>query len=109
MANLEKGDLESAERALEAAAQGEGATREVFYNLGEVKLSKSKTGEAFAAYMHAAESDPTWGRPLLALGRLARYVGDVDGAGKYFQRVIDLDPKSPEAAQAKAGIEQLRK
>jgi tetratricopeptide (TPR) repeat protein len=109
MANLEKGDLDSAERALEAAAQGEGGTREIFYNLGEVKLSKSKTGEAFAAYTRAAQIDPAWGRPLLALGRLAKYLGDLDGAAEYFQRVVDLDARSPEAAQAKAAIEQLRK
>jgi tetratricopeptide (TPR) repeat protein len=109
MTNLEKGDLDSAEPALETAAQGLGATREILYNLGEVKLSKAKTGEAFAAYMRALELDPAWGRPLMALGRLARYLGNLEDAARYFQRAIDVDPQSPDAAQAKAAIEQLRK
>src|SRR5947209_2559593 len=40
LTNLEKGDVETAERMLEAAAQARGATREVFYDLGEVKVAR---------------------------------------------------------------------
>ena len=42
MTSLEKGDLDMAERTLEIAAQAPGATREVFYDLGEVKLARSQ-------------------------------------------------------------------
>jgi tetratricopeptide (TPR) repeat protein len=109
MTNLESGDLESAERSLEAAAESPGATREVFYNLGEMKLAKAKTAEALQAYRRAAEIDPAWGKPLFAMGRVARGTGDVAGALKYFAKVIEVDPRSPEAEQAKAAIEQLKK
>ena len=65
MTNLEKGDLDMAERTLEIAAQAPGATREVFYDLGEVKLARSQADEAVKAYERAAQVDPTWGKPPL--------------------------------------------
>src|SRR3954465_9679648 len=46
MTNREKGDLKAAEDTLPTAAQGPKPTREVFYNLGEVKFSKGQTDEA---------------------------------------------------------------
>ena len=81
----------------------------MFYNLGEMKLAKAKTAEALQAYRRAAEIDPAWGKPLFAMGRVARGTGDVAGALKYFAKVIEVDPRSPEAEQAKAAIEQLKK
>ena len=76
MANLEKGDLDMAERTLEIAAQAPGATREVFFDLGEVKLARAQADEAVKAYERAAEVDPTWGKPPFALGRIALDKGD---------------------------------
>ena len=107
MTNLEKGDLAMAERTLEIAAQAPGATREVFYDLGEVKLARSQADEAVKAYERAAQVDPTWGKPPFALGRIAFNKGDAGSARKYFQSVIDVDPISPEAAQATAMLRQL--
>jgi len=107
MTNLEKGDLAMAERTLEIAAQAPGATREVFYDLGEVKLARSQADEAVKAYERAAQVDPTWGKPPFALGRLALNKGDAPGARKYFKSVIDVDPVSPEAAQATTMLRQL--
>src|SRR5204862_4789749 len=37
MTNLEKGDMQAAEETLSRAAEGQSPTREVFYNLAEVK------------------------------------------------------------------------
>ena len=109
MTNLEKGDLEAAEKTLQAAASSLSATREVFYNLGEVEFAKGKNDEASAAYEKAAAMDPGWGKPLFALGKVALNKGDKDGAIKYFEKVIAADPNSPEAAQSKAVVEQLKK
>jgi Flp pilus assembly protein TadD len=109
MTNLERGDLESAERSLEAAAEAPGAPREVFYNLGEMKLSKGQSADALKAYRRAVEVDPTWGKPYFQIGRISRDSGDIDGALRYFARVIEVDPNSPEAAQAKTAIQQLKK
>jgi tetratricopeptide (TPR) repeat protein len=109
MTNLEKGDLDAAEKTLQAAAQSTSATREVFYNLGEVEFARGKNDEATQAYEKAASMDPSWGKPLFALGKVALNKGDKDGAIKYFEKVVAADPMSAEAQQAKAVVEQLKK
>ena len=109
LTSVEKGDLQAAEQSLEIAAQAPGATREVFYNLGEVKLSKNMADEATRAYERASRADPSWGKPLFALGRVAMNKGNKGGAIRYFEKVIEIDPMSPEAAQARTSIEQLEK
>jgi tetratricopeptide (TPR) repeat protein len=81
----------------------------VFYSLGDVKLAKSKPDEAVRAYQRASDVDPTWGKPVFALGRVAMSRDDRPGAMKYFEKVVDVDPMSLEAAQAKAAIEQLKR
>lgn len=107
MTNVDKGDLATAEKTLELASQDRGATRDVFYDLGEVRLARSETAEAVKAYGRAAELDPTWGKPPFALGRVAMTRGDRDAARKYFQTVIDVDPVSAEASQATTMLQQI--
>jgi Flp pilus assembly protein TadD len=109
MADVEKGDLDAAEKTLEGAAQTAGAAREVFYSLGDVKLARSKPDEAVSAYQRASGVDPTWGKPVYALGRVAMNRDDKSGAITYFEKVVDVDPMSPEASLAKAALEQLKR
>ena len=109
MTNLEKGDYPAAEAALMQAAQGQNPTREVFYNLGEVKFAKGETDEATRWYEKAVALDPTWTKPLLKLALVQLNKGDKDATIKALERVIAADPASPEATQAKAVIDQLRK
>jgi Flp pilus assembly protein TadD len=109
MTDLEKGDLKAAEETLTKASQGPAATREVFYNLGEVKFAKGEADEAAKYYLRAADMDPTWGKPIFKLGLVALNKGDKDGAVKLMEKAIAVDPTSPEAAQAKAIIEQIKK
>jgi Tfp pilus assembly protein PilF len=109
MTNLEKGDFAAAEAALTEAAQSVTASKEVFYNLGEVKFAKGETDEAMKWYQRAVDADATWGKPLfkLGLGRLQK--ADTKGTIEMMEKVIAVDPNSPEAAQAKGLIEQLKK
>jgi Flp pilus assembly protein TadD len=109
MTDLEKGDLKGAEDTLTKASQGPAATREVFYNLGEVKFAKNETDEAARLYQRATDMDPTWGKPIFKLGLVALNKGDKDGAVKLLEKTIATDPTAPEAAQAKAIIEQIKK
>ena len=109
MTNLEKGDLKAAEDTLTRAAEGPKPTREVFYNLGEVKFAKGATDEAATWYQKAIDSDPSWGKPIFKLGLVALNKQDKDGTIKMMEKVIAADPTSPEAAQAKQLIEQLKK
>src|SRR5215470_10483429 len=71
MMNLERGDTKGAEDTLTKAAQGAGAGREVFFNLGEVVLARNDGDEAARWYQKAASADPNWGKPLYKLGLLA--------------------------------------
>jgi TolA-binding protein len=109
MTNLEKGDLKAAEDTLTRAAEGAKPTREVFYNLGEVKFSKGQTDEAATWYQKASDLDPAWGKPIFKLALVALNKGDKDGTIRMMEKVISADPTSPEAAQAKTVIEQLKK
>ncbi len=109
MTNLEKGDLKAAEDTLTRAAEGPKPTREVFYNLGEVKFAKGQPDEAATWYQKAVDSDPSWGKPIFKLALVALNKGDKDGTIKIMEKVIIADPMSPEAAQAKTVIEQLKK
>jgi Tfp pilus assembly protein PilF len=109
MTNLEKGDLKAAEETLTKAAQGPKPTREVLYNLGEVKFSKGQTDEAATWYQKASDLDPSWGKPIFKLALVQLNKGDKDATIKILEKVISADPTSQEAAQAKTVIEQLKK
>src|SRR5579862_4147894 len=109
MTNLEKGDLAAAEETLTRAAEGQSPTREVFYNLGEVKFAGGHAEDAAKWYQKAMDLDPTWGKPILKLALVQVNKGDKEGALRLAERVIAAAPTSTEAATAKALIEQLKK
>lgn len=109
LTNLERGDAKAAEAALQKAAEGPAAGRDVFFNLGEVKTSVGQIDEAATWYEKASATDPSWGRPLHRLGMLALQKGDKAGATAYLTRAISVDPVSAEAALAKAALDQLNR
>jgi Tfp pilus assembly protein PilF len=81
----------------------------VFYNLGEVKFAKGETDEAVKYYERASQMDANWGKPLFKLGLGHLQKADTKSAIAMMEKVVAVDPNSPEAAQAKALIEQLKK
>jgi tetratricopeptide (TPR) repeat protein len=107
-ATLEKGDQQAAEQLLVRAAASQSPDRDVFYDLAEIKSAKNQTDEAIGWYQKAAAADASWGKPLYRLGTLALNKGDKDSALKAMSQVLAVDPTSPEAAQAKAALEQLK-
>ena len=109
LTNLERGDPKAAEATLQKAAEGPNVGRDVFFNLGEVKAAVGQTGEAATWYEKARSADPSWGRPLHRLGMLALKQGDQAGAEKYLAQVIAVDPVSPEAALARATLDQMKR
>ena len=109
MTQLEKNDLAGAEATLLSVAQSTSANKEVFYNLGEVKFAKGETDEAVKYYQRASDIDPNWGKPLFKLGLAKLQKADTAGTLEIMNKLIQVDPNSAEAAQAKALIEQLKK
>lgn len=109
MTNLEKGDAKAAEDALLTAAEGAGAGREVFFQLGEMKTADRQNEDAARWYQKAAAADPAWGKPVYKLALAAMQQGDSAGAAKLMDQVIAVDPVSPEAALAKSSLESLKK
>lgn len=109
MTNLEKGDAKAAEDALLKAAEGAGAGREVFFQLGEMKTADHQSEDAARWYQKASAADPAWGKPVYKLALAAMQQGDSAGAAKLMDQVIAVDPVSPEAALAKSSLESLKK
>jgi len=105
---MEKGDLVSAENTLTQGAQAPSASKELLYSLGEVEAARGNTADAMKWYQKASASDPNWGKPLLQMGMTSLKSGDRANAAAMMQRVVTVDPASPEAVQAKSVIEQLR-
>ena len=62
MTEFDKGDLAAADRAIEAVAQAPGASRDAFYDLGDIKLAQAQTDAAMSAYQRAAEARPHLGQ-----------------------------------------------
>ena len=74
-----------------------------------MKFAKGQTDEAAKWYQKASDCRSDWGKPLFKLGLVALNKATTDAAAKYVEKVIAVDPMSPEAAQAKTVIEQLKK
>ena len=108
LANMDKGDVQAAERTLTQAAATPLSSRDVFYHLAEIKVAKNQTDEAVLLYQKAADADTSWGKPLFKLGTIAMKKGDKQAALKAMAQVMAIDPSSPEAAQAKTAVEQLK-
>jgi tetratricopeptide (TPR) repeat protein len=106
---IERGNAQAAERVLQAAADGPGAGRDVYYALAELKRERGQADAAVRYYEKAAAADPAWGKPLYRLGVSAKDKGDAAAARRFFDRVVAVDPLSPEAAEAKTALVTLNK
>jgi Tfp pilus assembly protein PilF len=101
---VERGDPQGAEETLTKAAQRDGAGRDVLFALAELKAKAGQSEQAAGWFKKSNEADPYWGRPLYRLGQLAAEKGDSAQATQYLQRVVTVDPASPEAALAKTSL-----
>jgi tetratricopeptide (TPR) repeat protein len=106
--HVDKGDVLAAEQALTRAAEAGLSSRDVFYDLAEIKVANNQPDEAARLYQRAADADSSWGKPLFKLGTIAMSKGDKAAALKAMAQVIAVDPTSPEAAQARTALEQLK-
>ena len=61
MTDVAKGDVQAAEQALTRAAEAPLPSRDVFYDLAEIKVAKNQTEEAARLYQRAADTDLVMG------------------------------------------------
>jgi len=78
------------------------------YGMGTLREAQGRQAEAVDWYKKASASDTLWTTPLLKLAVIARTAGDRDSALRYLTRVLELDPTSPDATQARALQKQLQ-
>jgi tetratricopeptide (TPR) repeat protein len=104
-----RGDMEAAKghfaRALELAPQDHLSA----LNIGEVLFSNQNVEEAITYYELAARIKKDWPKPHLRLGYAYLNRGKYDKSLDSFNKFLELDPQSPEAAQVKNMIETLGK
>ncbi len=103
---LQQGDAKAAEDTLTRSAQGEAPGREVLFALGDMKASAGRQDEAVEWFRKANAADPYWGKPLFGLAQIASAKGETTESNAYMERVIAVDPLSPEAAKAKIALGQ---
>jgi Flp pilus assembly protein TadD len=106
---LDKGNIEQADAILTKAASQPDASPQTFYAAGEVSLAEGREDVAANWFLKAADADPEWTKPVLKLGVIAVNRGDRATAVTRLEKVISLDPASPEATQARTILGQLPK
>jgi len=80
----------------------------VLYNLGTLQLEEKHFSEAEATFRRAVEANSGYAKGYYGLGQAQLLSGRRDEATKSFEKVIALDPSSPEAAKAKEALGQTR-
>jgi tetratricopeptide (TPR) repeat protein len=106
---LERNQPERAEAPLVKAAEEPTAGRQVLYALGELKFERKDCENAAAWYQKASTADLSWGKPLYKLGVCAGLRGDTAAEAAFMRKVVDVDPESPEAAQATLALDAQKK
>jgi Flp pilus assembly protein TadD len=109
MMYMEQGQLDTAREKLIAVAENTGATREVFYSLGEIERARDKADDAAKWYQRAADADATWAKPHIGLALVAVQKGDIPTAIKHLEKATTTGSDAADQATAKAMLDQLKK
>jgi tetratricopeptide (TPR) repeat protein len=105
---MQKGDLARAATILGETASQPGASRETLVAYADLLAVKGDATGAATWYERASQADPSWTRPLLKLGLLAANQGDAAAARSRLERVIAMEPGSPEATQARTILDEMK-
>ncbi len=109
MMYMEQGQLDVAREKLTAVASNTGASREVFYSLGEIERAADKGDEAAKWYQRAADTDANWAKPHVGLALVAIQKGDIPTAIKHLEKATTTGTDAADQAMAKAMLDQLKK
>jgi tetratricopeptide (TPR) repeat protein len=73
----------------------------IHFNIGHLYLARKMYPEAIASFQKAIQVSPAYLRGILGLGTAYAQSGQKGLAEKELQKVVALDPDSPEAAEAR--------
>jgi len=76
----------------------------VLYNLGTLQLDEKHIAEAESTFRRAVQANASYAKGYYGLGQALLLSGRQEEAAKNFEKVIALDPSSPEAAKAKEAL-----
>jgi thioredoxin-like negative regulator of GroEL len=109
MMYMEQGELDTAREKLMAVAENTGATREVFYSLGEIERARDNADDAQKWYQRAADTDASWAKPHIGLALVAIQKGDIPTAITHLEKAATTGSDAADQATAKAMLDQLKK
>jgi len=112
---IERKDFKTAKSYLEEAFKYSAQNRSVYHNMGTVYLAlyyekKDITllEKANIMYKNAAQKDPHYINSQYGVAFTAHLLGRKEEALKYYEAVINIDPRSAIAGQAMKGIASIR-
>ncbi|MFB3854390.1 MAG: tetratricopeptide repeat protein [Vicinamibacterales bacterium] len=106
---VERGQPGPAEGLLARAAGLGGAGGEIHYELGKVRLELGNEDAAIEDFRKAARLAPAWAKPVYQLALISDRRGDRAAAARQLERVIELDPGSAEAADARRLLSEIKR
>lgn len=94
--DIDKGELDPAEKALKAALTADPFFGPAHNNLGIVYMRQKKHYQAAWEFQYAAKLMPYSPEPRSNLGMVYEAVGRLDAAEKYYGEALNLQPDNPE-------------
>jgi Tfp pilus assembly protein PilF len=86
--------FENSARWLERAKSAKGTMRASEYNLGRIAFETKKYSIAVKHFEQILKADPDNVMALKSAAYTEIMLGNIDGAGKYYQKVLTLEPES---------------
>ncbi len=78
------------------------------FNVAEIYFNQGNAVKAIEYYQKATEYKPDWADPYLKMGYAYLNTGDMEGAKSAFQKVVELDPDTPQGQMAQAALSSLQ-
>ncbi len=103
-AYFELGDLERSATYLSRAIELDPTLGRASYNLARVRIDRAEYEEAIVLLEELLVADPTNSLVLETLGYSAYLAGDLDQAGRWYDRARDVNATDPELLQNRAVI-----
>lgn len=106
---LMKNDHDKAVESIQRALKIQPENAPAHYDLGLLYYKIDKVEEAVAEFEKAIALDPKLSSAFYQLGLAQIKKGDYKKSVRYLEEFLNLQPQSPEAAQVRAIIEELKK